>query len=102
MIRRFVSAWPLALVALAPALAQPYDPELTGNQQQTLQNLLNQATMAIRANDQASACTLRAQALTILDANMAAFEAVFPANNWSDLQVSLQGSLRKCAAAQGQ
>ena len=39
-----------------------------------------------------------AQAAGILAANFQAFEAVFPANNWSDLQTSLQGSLNSCGA----
>lgn len=98
-MRRLISALPLALVAITPVLAQPYDPVVTSNQQEILQNLLNEALVAVRQNDRVSACGYRAQALDILNANIAAFESVFPANNWSDLQVSLQGSVRKCGAA---
>jgi len=94
----------IALVALLPLLtlsavrAQSFDPQVTADQQQTLQALLNNALVAIRQNDQASACNLRGQAMDVLTANLAAFQVLFPANNWADLQVSLQGSLRKCAA----
>jgi len=94
----------MALVALLPLItlvavrAQTFDPQLTADQQQTLQTLLNNALVAIRQNDQVSACNLRGQAMEVLTANMAAFQALFPANNWADLQLSLQGSLRKCAS----
>jgi hypothetical protein len=94
----------MALVALLPLItlsavrAQTFDPQVTADQQQTLQALLNNALVAIRQNDQASACTLRGQAMDVLTANLTAFQALFPANNWADLQVSLQDSLRKCAA----
>jgi hypothetical protein len=30
--------------------------------------------------------------------NLQAFQAVFPANDWSDLQTSLQGSVARCSA----
>lgn len=60
--------------------------------------MLNNALVAIRQHDEASACNFRSQALGVLNANFGAFQAFFPANNWSDLQVSLQGSLRKCVA----
>ena len=85
------------LITTPAVHAQVYDLQATSDQQQILQNLLNNAIVAVRQNDQATACSLRGQALTVLNANLAAFQAVFPANNWSDLQVSLQGSLRKCA-----
>ena len=94
---------PAALVPLLPLVttlavqAQTYDLQATSEQQQILQGLLNNAIVAVRQNDQATACNLRGQALNVLNANFAAFQAVFPANNWSDLQVSLQGSLGKCA-----
>ncbi|MEB3173561.1 MAG: hypothetical protein VKL97_06805 [Cyanobacteriota bacterium] len=97
-MRRFVFALLLPLITASAVKAQNYDPQVTAEQQQTLQSLLNSAIVALRQNDPASACNLRSQALSILNANLAAFEALFPANNWSDLQVSLQGSLRKCAA----
>ena len=94
----------LALAALVPLFtgaavrAQTYDPQVTLQQQQVLQGLLNNALVAIRQHDEASACNLRSQAMGVLNANFGAFQAFFPANNWSDLQVSLQGSLRKCVA----
>jgi hypothetical protein len=94
-----VIAVPFAMSALK---AQSYDPVATSNQQQTLQGLLNDAIVAVRQNDPASACNLRGQALSVLNANFAAFQALYPTNNWSDLQVSLEGSLRKCAPPQGQ
>ena len=88
----------LPWIAASAVGAQTFDPQVTADQQQTLQSLLNNALAAIRGNDQASACQLRAQAMEVLNANLPAFQALYPANNWSDLQVSLQGSLRKCAA----
>lgn len=88
----------LPWIAVAAVRAQTFDPQVTADQQQTLQTLLNNALVAIRQNDQASACSLRGQAMAVLNANLAAFQALYPANNWSDLQVSLQGSLRRCAA----
>ncbi|MEY4360409.1 MAG: hypothetical protein RLZZ631_1895 [Cyanobacteriota bacterium] len=85
-------------IFLAPVFAQPAPtPELV-MQQQTMQNLLNNAIVAIEANNEPQACSLRAQALTILNANLQAFQAVFPANNWSDLQTSLDGSVARCNA----
>ena len=95
-MRRAALALLLPLIAVSAARAQTYDPQVTGQQQQTLQSLLNSALVAIRQNDQATACTLRTQALQVLNANLSAFQALYPANNWSDLQVSLEGSLRKC------
>jgi hypothetical protein len=88
----------LPLIAASAVRAQTYDPQMTADQRQTLQSLLDNALVAIRQNDQVSACTFRGQALAVLNANLAAFQALYPVNNWSDLQVSLQGSLRKCAA----
>lgn len=87
----------LPLITVSAVRAQTFDPQATAEQQQVLQNLLNNALAALRQHDSASACSLRAQALTVLNANQAAFQALYPANNWSDLQVSLQGSLRNCA-----
>lgn len=99
-MRRLACALLLPLLAVSLATlelrAQSYDPVQTADQQQTLQGLLNDAIVAVRQNDRASACMLRSQALTVLNANFAAFQALYPTNNWSDLQVSLQGSLRKC------
>ena len=86
----------LSMVSHPAVRAQGYDPMVTGNQQQTLQNLLNNVVVALRQNDLVAACNLRGQALNVLNANFAAFQALYPANNWSDLQVSLQGSLDKC------
>ncbi len=94
----------LVVALLSPCLAftglraQTYDPQTTGEQQQALQSLLDNAIVAVRQKDQAAACNLRSQALTILNANVAAFQALYPANDWGDLQESLQGSMRKCAA----
>jgi hypothetical protein len=97
-MRRFLAAVALSLSAASPAWAQGNGPEAIVEQQQLMQNLLNNAIVAIRNNDQPQACALRRQAAGILTANFQAFEAVFPANDWSDLQVSLQGSLNTCAA----
>ena len=94
---RLLAALSPALVS-APVFAQPAPtPELV-MQQQTLQNLLNNAIVAIQANNEPQACSLREQALSILNANLQAFQAVFPANNWSDLQTSLDGSVARCNA----
>jgi len=82
------------LLISSAALAQPN----LVQQQQALQGLLNNAIVAIQANNKAQACSLRAQALSILNANIQGFEAVFPANNWSDLQTSLAESTARCAA----
>ena len=87
-------------LASAPwaALAQSSQGPSIVDQQQTLQTLLNGATTAVRNNDPVTACQLRSQALEVLNANFTAFSAAFPANDWSDLQRSLQGSVRKCGA----
>lgn len=79
-------------------MAQQGPPPNLLEQQQTIQALLNDAIVAIQANQDAQACALRSQALTILNNNFEAFVAVFPANNWSDLQTSLQGSVAQCGA----
>ena len=85
-------------VLWAEALAQPAaSPELV-QQQQALQGLLNNATEALEANNPAQACSLRSQALNILNNNIQGFQAVFPANDWSDLQTSLSGSVARCGA----
>ena len=97
-MRRLFAALTLSLSVASPALAQGNGAEAIAEQQQLMQNLLNNAIVAIRNNDQPQACALRRQAAGILTANFQAFEAVFPANDWSDLQVSLQGSLNTCAA----
>ena len=83
----------LVLVSAASLKAQPNDIAL---QQAALQSLLDNAITAIRNNDNATACQLRSQALGILNVNLDAFAAVYPANNWSDLQASLQGSVNAC------
>lgn len=98
-MRRLALAVLLSLIATSAVRAQTYDPQVIGEQQQILQGLLNNATVALRQNDQASACNLQNQALTILTANLTAFQALYPANDWNDLLVSLQGSLRNCANA---
>jgi hypothetical protein len=67
-------------------------------QQQQLQSLLDDAIVAVHADNEAQACSLRIQALAILTNNLQAFQAVFPANDWSDLQTSLQGSVARCSA----
>lgn len=98
-MRRLMST--LALIgasSLGPALAQGTPPPEVIAQQQQLQSLLDDAIVAIEANNEPQACSLRSQALSILSANLQAFEAVFPANDWSDLQTSLQGSVAHCAA----
>ena len=97
-MRRLLAALALSLSAASPALAQANGAEVIAEQQQLMQNLLNNAIVAIENNNQPQACALRRQAAGILSANFQAFEAVYPANNWSDLQTSLQGSLNSCAA----
>jgi cytochrome c556 len=97
-MRRLLAALVLSLSAASPALAQGNGAEAIAEQQQLMQNLLNNAIVAIENNDQPQACALRRQAAGILATNVQGFEAVFPANNWSDLQTSLQGSLNSCAA----
>jgi len=97
-MRRLFAALALSLCAVSPALAQGNGAVAIAEQQQLMQNLLNNAIVAIQNNDQPQACALRRQAAGILAANFQAFEAVFPANNWSDLQTSLQGSLNSCGA----
>ena len=67
-------------------------------QQAELQSLLDNVITAIRNNDAASACQQRRQALAILSPNLEAFSAAYPANNWSDLQTSLQDSVNACQA----
>ena len=97
-MRRWLPLFTAALVSSTTATAQPQPDSTLFTQQQTLQGLLDQAIVAIRQNDQATACRLRGQALNILNTNLQAFQAAFPANNWSDLQTSLQGSLVSCGA----
>jgi hypothetical protein len=63
----------------------------------TLQFLINNVLVAIRQNEHATACKFCGQAMDVLNANLAAFQALYSANNWIDLQLSLQGRLRKCA-----
>ena len=94
MCRSILVSLTLVLFASAALRAQPND---TALQQATLQSLLNNATTAIRNNDNATACQLRSQALGILNENFGAFSAAFPTNNWTDLQASLQGSVNACA-----
>lgn len=98
-MRRFAAMLPLALLAIGPALAQSggNPSSAISAQQESLQNLLNSAIVAIQNNDEAGACQLRSQAFTILNNNYNAFVAAYPTNNWSDLQTSLQGSLNRCA-----
>jgi len=95
---RAVFALFVLVMPLAEVRAQAPDPAVTADQQQMLQGLLNNAIVAVRQNDQAAACNLRGQALEILNNNLVAFQTFYPANDWSDLQRSLQGSLRRCAA----
>ena len=97
-MRRWLPLFTAALFSGAAAMAQPQPGSAVIDQQQALQGLLNQAIVAIRQNDTATACRLRGQALNILNANLQAFQAAFPANDWSDLQTSLQGSLVSCGA----
>jgi len=97
-MRRWLPLFAVVLFSGAAVVAQPSpDPALI-DQQQALQGLLDQAIVAIRQNDAATACRLRGQALNILNANLPAFQAAFPTNDWSDLQTSLQGSLMSCGA----
>lgn len=79
-------------------VAQSSGTEAVVEQQQSLQNLLNSATMALRAGNDAEVCQLRSQALGILNANFDAFAAVYPSNDWTDLQASLQQSVAHCTA----
>lgn len=99
-MERTLAAAALGLLASmgVPALAQSAADTPIWVQQQTLQNLLNSAVVALRSDDQTSACQLRSQALDILNTNLAGFAAAYPSNNWSDLQTSLQGSVNKCTA----
>ena len=97
-MRQHLLALLSASLVLAPAHAQQGAPPELVEQQQTLQALLNNAIVAIEANNEPQACSLRAQALTILNNNFQGFQAVFPANNWSDLQTSLEGSVARCSA----
>lgn len=97
-MRRWLPLFTVALLSGAAAVAQPAPGGAVIDQQQALQGLLDQVIVAIRQNDAATACRLRGQALTLLNANLPAFQAAFPANNWSDLQTSLQGSLVNCGA----
>ncbi len=97
-MRPLFAALAISASALNPALAQGNPPPEVLAQQQQLQSLLDDAIVAVRADNEAQACSLRSQAAAILNANMEAFAAVFPTNNWSDLQTSLQGSLARCSA----
>ena len=97
-MRRWLPLFTAALFSGAAAVAQPAPGSAVVDQQQALQALLDQAIVAIRQNDAATACRLRGQALNILNSNIQAFQAAFPANDWSDLQTSLQGSLVSCGA----
>lgn len=96
LLRAVIVGW-FALSPL-PGLTQMGGSGSIADQQQTLQGLLNNAIVALRNNDAASACQLRSQALNLLMANFNAFTLAYPTNNWSDLQRSLEGSLSKCAA----
>jgi hypothetical protein len=97
-MRHLLAALAMSASALTPVLAQDAPPQEVVAQQQQLQSLLDDAIVAVRANNEAQACSLRGQALTILNNNLQAFAAVFPANDWSDLQTSLQGSVARCSA----
>jgi hypothetical protein len=97
-MRRLLVALAISASALTPALAQGTPPQEVLAQQQQLQSLLDDAIVAVRANNEPQACSLRTQALTILTNNLQAFQAAFPANDWSDLQTSLQGSVARCSA----
>ena len=98
-MRTVLAALALMLTAAGSgsALAQ-MDNSSIWAQQQNLQQLLNGALSAIRNDDPATACQMRRQALGILNANIDAFTAAYPTNNWGDLQISLQGSVNKCTA----
>ena len=97
-MRRLLAALAISASTFTPALAQGTPPQEVVAQQQQLQSLLDDAIVAVRASNEAQACSLRGQALNIFNNNIQAFEAVFPANNWSDLQTSLQGSVARCTA----
>ena len=97
-MRPLLAALAISASALNPALAQGNPPPEVLAQQQQLQSLLDDAIVAVRADNEAQACSLRTQALAILTNNLQAFQAVFPANDWSDLQTSLQGSVARCSA----
>lgn len=86
------------LTAFAPSRAQSFDPNYVAAQQQQMQGLLDNAITAIRQNDPVTACNLRMEALGILNGNIQGFQAMFPENNWNDLQVSLQDSVNRCQA----
>jgi hypothetical protein len=97
MTARTRPLWALTPWVLGTAvLAQPAASPQLVQQQQMLQNLLNNAIVAVEANNEAQACSLRSQALSVLYANIQGFQAVFPANNWADLQTSLSGSVARC------
>ncbi len=83
---------------MAPGRAQGYDPDYVSSQQQQMQSLIDGALVAIRQDDPVTACNLRSQALGILNANIQAFQALYPSNNWFDLQISLQDSVNRCQA----
>ena len=95
MFRRSLPALLGIAMAGVSVQAQPIDIAV---QQANLQNLLDNTITAIRNNDQATACQLRRQALSILSPNLNAFTATYPANDWSDLQTSLQNSISACQA----
>lgn len=95
MRRHILVSASLILATITSVRAQSDDLAL---QQATLQSLLNNAITAIGNNDNATACQLRSQALSILNANFNGFAAAYPSNNWGDLQASLQGSVNACAA----
>lgn len=90
-----LAALTLVLITVGSVRAQPND---IFYQQTTLQSLLNNALIAVRNNDNVTACQLRSQALTLLNNNFNAFLATFPNNNWGDLQTSLQDSVNRCNA----
>jgi Tfp pilus assembly protein FimT len=93
------SALLAAVLLLAlPGRAQGYDPADVASQQQQMQGLIDGALVAIRQNDPVTACNLRVQAVGILNANLQAFQALYPSNNWADLQMSLQDSVNSCQA----
>lgn len=86
------------LLLAQPGRAQNFDPSYVASQQQQMQSLIDGALMAIRNNDPVTACNQRMEALGILNANIQAFQALYPSNNWSDLQISLQDSVNRCQA----
>jgi hypothetical protein len=63
-----------------PGRAQGYDPADVASQQQQMQGLIDGALLGI------------------LNANLQAFQALYPSNNWADLQMSLQDSGNSCQA----